>query len=194
MMIIEPNLGAILKSAQMIQKVVDEMRSERGFQIGPLASDALARLPMKKVARESGELVMIRGTDLGAARCRTTHAVHREGIRRRLLRPTPDAALVLRDALPMEALEYRQIVFMHKPIRDREQNPSLFCWERGWRGSGDRHALLLLEAYPGTIWSREAVFIFEAAPETSPMPVRKVSRRLSQTLLNQARPRPCWAI
>lgn len=185
-MLIEPNLGANCHSAQTIQCV-----AEGNLLLGRAAKEALARLRMKSGPRDKFELVMIRGSDLGPSPRRTTQAIHREGARRRLLKPTPDAAFQLRDALPVEVLEYRQIVFMHKPIRDFEQHPSLFCWER--KGAGDRHTLLLLEAYPATLWSREAVFIFEASPVETARPVRQV-RRVAHPWMREARSRPCWAI
>jgi len=191
MMIIDPNLSATIRSAQQNQKVSEAMEAEGKLLLGHSAREALARLSMKSGPRDKAELVMIRGSDLGSAPRRTTQAIHREGIRRRLLKPSPDAALLLKETLPMEVLEYRQIVFMHKPIRDFEQHPSLFCWER--KGAGDRHALLLLEAYPATLWSREAVFIFEASPVETAHPVRQV-RRVAHPWMREARSRPCWAI
>lgn len=187
------NLWNAAPGGRTLLQVAQATKGGCDLLAGHTAREALARLRASVAPDSSRELVLIRGSDLGPARRRNTQAIHREGARRRLLKPSPDAALLLKETLPMEVLDYRQIVFMHKPVRDCDQHPSLLCWEKRRVDGDERHVLVLLEAYPGTLWSREAVFIFEASHDNAIQSVRSFPRAV-RSWIPEARPRPCWAI
>jgi len=182
----------VVSDGRSLTELVASLERHPNWRIGLYAQEILSRTRIKIAPSAIHDLVVIKGEEVGPQPRRTTENILREARRRGFATPSPEAALLLREAFPQEALGYSRVIFFHKPLRDRDHHPALLTLHYPAEDDPKGNRLIALEAYPQTMWKPTDAFVFLAPQKPLHKSARPVVNRRNRSRREPNYARLAW--